>query len=265
MSNLKQDTAKRLKMSERAEVQLELHFKGFETAWLWRRKSNAGFTTLPRTLPLAMQAIDAQTKGQPAGHTLFCLWARSPDHPLLTIENPATFASEAGFFGERAVDTWRRRMKQLQKMHFIVAKDGPSGDFHYVLLLNPNVAMEYMFQTGGMQSALYARFIDRVNDIGAQRDIDGIRAHWAALQTARLAAAASPSTEAAPPPPPPPPPTIAGPTPPVANGPQLVVPAQPAPAEAPLPNIVAPGAVSQAAGAVLGVGVNPSAPVSNGG
>lgn len=191
MPTLKQDTVKRLKMSERAQQQLDLQFPGFDPVWLWRRKANAGFTTVPRTLPLAMQAIDAQTKGQPAGHTLFCLWSRSPDHPLLTIENPATFASEAGFYGERAVDTWRRRMKQLHALNFIVPKPGPSGDFHYVLLLNPNVAMEHMFRSGRMQHGLYARFIDRLNDVGAHRDVDDIRAYWAAQQAATAAASAT--------------------------------------------------------------------------
>jgi diadenosine tetraphosphatase ApaH/serine/threonine PP2A family protein phosphatase len=191
MPTLKQETVKRLKMSERAQQQLELHFPSFDPRWLWQRKANAGFTTVPRTLPLAMQAIDAQTKGQPAGHTLFCLWSRSPDHPLVTIENPATFASEAGFYGERAVDTWRRRMKQLHALNFIVPKSGPSGDFHYVLLLNPNVAMEYMYRR--MQSSLYARFIDRLNDVGAHRDVDEIRAYWAGLHAAAVPAANVPS------------------------------------------------------------------------
>lgn len=201
MATLKQDTVKRLKMSERAEQQLELHFPGFEPRWLWRRKANAGFTTLPRTLPLAMQAIDAQTKGQPAGHTLFCLWCRSPDHPLVTIENPATFASEAGFYGERAVDTWRRRMKQLHALNFIVPKPGPSGDFHYVLLLNPNAAMEHMFRSGRMQPSLYARFLDRINDVGAQRDVDEIRAFWVAQHAASAPAAATATSGPIAPPP----------------------------------------------------------------
>lgn len=122
MANQKQTATKRLKMSERAQQQLDLHFPGFPPQWLWRRKTNDGFTTLPRTLPLVMQAVDAQSKGQPAGHALFCLWARSPDHPLVTIENPATFASEAGFYGERAVDTWRRRMKRLRELNLVHPK-----------------------------------------------------------------------------------------------------------------------------------------------
>lgn len=188
MANQKQAATRRLKMSERAQQQLDLHYPGFPSQWLWRRKTNDGFTTLPRTLPLVMQAIDAQSKGQPAGHTLFCLWARSPDHPLVTIENPATFASEAGFDGERAVDTWRRRMKQLQALHFINPKRGPSGDFHYVLLINPNVAVEHMRLRGLVQDGLYARFLDRLVEVGGFGELEAVRALW--QQEAEQAAAA---------------------------------------------------------------------------
>lgn len=191
MANNKQAVTKRLKMSERAQQQLDIHFPGFAPQWLWRRKTNDGFTTLPRTLPLVMQAVDAQSKGQPAGHTLFCLWARSPDNPLVTIDNPATFASEAGFDGERAVDTWRRRMKRLQSLNFITTKRGPSGDFHYVLLLNPNVAVEYMRVQGLVQDGLYARFLDRLVEVGGYAELEAIRAFWQQAAAQNVAAASA--------------------------------------------------------------------------
>ncbi|WP_075256164.1 hypothetical protein [Herbaspirillum camelliae] len=179
MATKVQATRKRMKMAERAQQQLERHFPDFEPSWLWIRTANIGFTTLPRTLPLVMQAIDDQSKsGQPAGHTLFCLWARSPDHPLITIENPATFAAEAGYVGERAVNTWRRRMKQLVDLKLIMTKKGTSGDFHYVLLLNPNAAMEYMNECGLIQEGLYNRFRDRLDDIGAAGELSEIQSFW---------------------------------------------------------------------------------------
>lgn len=178
MANGKQATARRLKMAERAQQQMDIHFPDAASAWVWRRKTNDGYTTVPRTLPIAMQAIDAQSKGQPAGHTLFCLWARSPDHPLITIENQSTFASEAGFIGERAVDTWRRRMKRLRELMFIQTKPGPSGEFHYVLLLNPNAAVEALRSKGMVQDVLYSRFIERVIDVGAFGEIEAFREYW---------------------------------------------------------------------------------------
>ncbi|MCP3024909.1 hypothetical protein, partial [Cupriavidus basilensis] len=167
MANGKQARAKRLNMADRAEKLKTLHFPNIPEQWIWHRKTNDGYISIPRTLPIAMQAIDMKTKGQPAGHTLFCLWARSPDHAVITIENPATFAGEAGFTGTRAVDTWRRRMKKLQELEFIDAKPGTSGDFHYVLLKNPNAAMELMRTRKLVQDALYSRFEERLADIGA--------------------------------------------------------------------------------------------------
>ena len=204
MANGRQSSQKRLKMAERAQQQMALHFPGMPPVFIWHRKTNDGFTTVPRTMPIAMQAIDAQTKGSPAGHTLLCLWARSPDTPFVTIENPATFAAEAGFSGERAVDTWRKRMKALRDLWFIQSKPGPSGEFHYVLLINPNVSVEWMNRAGNVQGGLYARFIDRMMEIGAFGEIEGFRDHMdavaaaQAVEAAKAAAAASvPATEPA--------------------------------------------------------------------
>lgn len=171
MATQKQSRNRRLNMTERAKQQMEIQFPNYPDELLWHRKLNDGYATIPRTLPLAMQGIDAQSKGQPAGHTLLCLWIRAPDYPFLTIEAPATFAAEAGFEGERAVDTWRRRMRTLRDLGFIEAKKGPTGDFHYVLLLNPNVGIEKLNRAGKVQTVLYGRFRDRLIDIGAQSDI----------------------------------------------------------------------------------------------
>lgn len=190
MANLKQSGARRLKMAERAEEQRKVHFPTVPAEWLWHRKSNDGFCTIPRTLPIAMQAVDDQSKGQPAGHVLFCLWARSPDHPVVTIENPATFAAEAGFTGVRAVDTWRRRMKRLEELGFIARKAGATVDFHHVLLLNPNASVEWMRTRGWVQDDLYGRFLDRVADVGAYGDLERVRTLWA-IQAAAAAAEAA--------------------------------------------------------------------------
>lgn len=185
MANSKQSQTRRLKMSERAQQQLELHFPDVPDTLLWRRKSNDGFTTVPRPLPIAMQAIDETSKGAPAGHSLFCLWARAPDNPLVIVENPTTFAAEAGFRGERATDTWRKRMRRLREIGFIRTKPGPSGEFHFILLLNPNIAVEQMRRAGLVQDGLYGRFIARLADVGAANDWPH---HQEALATVEKAA-----------------------------------------------------------------------------
>lgn len=202
MANGKQLKARRMKMAERAAAQMALHFPDAPEVWIWHRSTNDGYSTIPRTLPIVMQVIDNKSKGQPAGHTLFCLWARSPDHPLITVENPATFAGEAGFSGVRAVDTWRRRMKSLRDLGFIATKPGISGDFHYVLLLNPNAAVEKLRCNGNVQDGLYARFIDRLAEVGAMGELEALREYWDEQnRIAEEAKKASEEAIASPPPP----------------------------------------------------------------
>jgi len=175
MANGKQASRKRLKMAERSQIQMDLHFSNYDKCFIWHRTTNDGFTTLPRTLPIVMQAIDMQSKGKPAGHTLFCLWARSPDNVVIIIENQITFAAEAGFSGERAVDTWRKRMKKLRELKCIDTKSGSSGEFHYVLLINPNASLEMMYRNGQVQKEVYARFLDRLLEVGAYGEIEEIK------------------------------------------------------------------------------------------
>lgn len=191
MANGRQARAKRMNMTERAQQQMALHFPGTPPAFIWHRKTNDGFTTIPRTMPIIMQSIDVQSKGNPAGHTLLCLWARSPDTPFVMIENPATFAAEVGFQGERAVDTWRKRMRRLRELWMIQTKPGPSGEFHYVLLMNPNAAVEWMRTQGWVQDGLYARFLDRLTEIGAFGEIEACREYWAAQRKAQEEALAA--------------------------------------------------------------------------
>lgn len=187
MANAKHSAKRRLTMAERAQQLMLVHFPNIPDALKWTRKTHDGFSTIPRTLPIAMQIIDADSKGQPAGHVLFCLWARMPDHPVITIENPSTFAADAGFLGERAVDTWRRRMKKLRELNFITTKPGASSEFYYVMLTNPNAAVEWMRNHGKVQDGLYSRFIERLPEIGAYGDIEALHAYWAALKEAEKA------------------------------------------------------------------------------
>ncbi|MES0869588.1 hypothetical protein [Pseudovibrio sp. SCP19] len=194
MANGRQAKTKRLNMVERAQQQMELHFPGTDPRHMWHRKNNDGYSTIPRTMPIIMQAVDQASKGTPPGHVLFSLWARAPDHPLLMIENQATFAAEAGFGGERAVDTWRKRMRKLQELEMISTKKGASGDFHYVLLLNPNTGVEFMYSKGLVSTDLYSRFIDRMAEIGAFGEIEGIRELWDEQRAAAAKNAGTPTS-----------------------------------------------------------------------
>jgi hypothetical protein len=175
MANAKQSIVRRMKMRERAEKQRSVLFSAIDDALLWHRLRNHGYTTIPRTMPIVMEGIDLLTKSQPAGHTYFSLWCRAPDDPLLVIESPIIFAGEAGFKGERAVDTWRRRMRALKELGFIDARPGVAGDFHYVLLLNPHMVLERLHQEKKLPESVYAKFHERMLDIGTYSEIEQAR------------------------------------------------------------------------------------------
>ncbi len=132
-------TAKKIsKGQEKAQAMRDACWPDLDEAKLWNRKKVSGFTTIPRTMPVIMNIIDTLTKNKPAGSTYFVLWCRTFDQAFLVIDNPLTLASEAGFTGERALSTWKDRMRSLVELGFIDAKEGPAGTFHYVLLFNPH-------------------------------------------------------------------------------------------------------------------------------
>jgi hypothetical protein len=132
---------------------------------LWDRKRCHGFTTTPRTLPILMNIIDSQSKNQPAGRTYFGLWARSYDEAIVIVENPMSLAAEAGFGGERAVTTWKQRMKTLSDLGFIDAHPGTTGEFHYVLIYNPHKVVWKLREQ--IPNQYFMQLIDRCAEIGA--------------------------------------------------------------------------------------------------
>ena len=89
-------------------------------------------------MPYFFRIMDELSKSKPLSTTYFALWCRLWDESgLITIKEPTLVAEEAGFSGQRAVRTWRDRMKILEKLGFIRCKPFSSNPFGYVLLLNP--------------------------------------------------------------------------------------------------------------------------------
>ena len=133
---------------------------------LWHRKRCDGYTTIPRTMPILMSIIDSLSKNRPAGRAYLGLWARAFDEALLVIENPASLAAESDFSGERAVSTWRQRMRTLKELGFIDAKPGSAGEFHYVLIFNPHRVVWKLKDR--IQEGLFRQLWERAIDIGAR-------------------------------------------------------------------------------------------------
>lgn len=70
------------------------------------------------------------------------------------------------------MDTWRKRMKRLRDLSFIISKPGPSGEYHYVFLLNPNAILEWMRRSKTLSDEIYGRFLDRLAELGPLDEID---------------------------------------------------------------------------------------------
>jgi hypothetical protein len=164
--NTVQKKKRKAKMQIKAEKLRKECWPNIKDEDLWDRLRNDGFTTMPRTMALIMEVIDSLSKNKPAGQAYFVLWCHVFYESFVTIENPLVFASETGFSGERALTTWKGRMKILQDLGFIDAKNGASGDFHYVLILNPHIVIQKL--KGQIQESLFRQIYNRALDIGAK-------------------------------------------------------------------------------------------------
>ncbi len=137
---------------------------------LWNRKSAAGFITIPRTMPLVGKILDELSEQGPLSSTYLELWCRSHDEAIVDIRSPQEHAFFSGFIGQRSVQTWTRRMKELQRLGFIETNSGASGEFNYVLLLNPHKIISKLAKEKPItlkQDSLNA-LRARLNDIGAK-------------------------------------------------------------------------------------------------
>jgi hypothetical protein len=145
----------------------------------WSRQKSDGFTTIPRTMPIILAVIDSLTKSAPAGSTYFDLWCRAFDEHLIDLKNDQEMATSAGFSGERAVYTWRRRMESLRETGFIQTV-GESRMIHAVLI-NPYKVLKQLRdrKPSHIPNDLWTALLSRMSEIGAD-DFDQLRAEEAA-------------------------------------------------------------------------------------
>lgn len=163
--------------SKISERQLKLRHQlwpSLDQKKLWLRKERAGFTTVPRTMPLILTIIDSMSKGKPLSSTYLELWCRAHDECLVTLSKQEELAFHAGFTGQRAVTTWRDRVRSLAELGFIDTKPGPSGDLSYALILNPYqiIKKHHKKSHSGISEGAYNALQQRAIDIGAD-DLDG--------------------------------------------------------------------------------------------
>ena len=164
--NTKQTKARASKMEERTLAMRDVFWPGMDEECLWDRKKAGGFTTMPRTMTYLINIIDTLTKGQPAGMTYLTIWCRLFFPGIVALASEKQMAFESGFTGERAVDTWRKRMRHLKKLGFIDYKPGTDHEFQWVLVLNPH---HVILRLGDkVQERYRAAWRDRAIEVGAK-------------------------------------------------------------------------------------------------
>jgi len=166
--NVKQRNTRAAKMKKKW-VDLRTQFwPNVETEDLWNRKEHDGFTTLPRTIPYLLQIMDdLADKGKPVSSVYLSLWCRVFDESVLEIKSVEQMAFESGFSGQRAVTTWKQRMKKLEELRFISSNAGASGEYSFVLIYNPYKIIIEHNNSGNIQQAKFNSLYARAQEIGA--------------------------------------------------------------------------------------------------
>lgn len=82
-------------------------------------------------------------------------------------------AFHTGFTGQRAVRTWKERVRKLRELGFIDVKEGPIGELSYALFWNPLHVIKRAYLKGLVSERKWQALVIRANEIGA-KDLDDI-------------------------------------------------------------------------------------------
>jgi hypothetical protein len=145
--------------------------------YLWDRSArteagykHAGFTTIPKTMPLILKIMDEMSKNHPPSATYLTLWCSTWDNCFVTLSKPREMAYASGFGGQRGEQTWAARMKRLHELHFIDIKPGDEGSLSHALIWNPHIVIRWHHehQTPGLTEASYNALLKWAINIGAK-------------------------------------------------------------------------------------------------
>lgn len=173
MSNVHEAKA----IAKKQQDQREALWPGAEP-YLWNRKTNKGFATIPKTMPLILQAMDELSKGKPLSPTYLGLWCSTWDNSMVNVGKHREMAHGAGFSGQRAEYTWTGRIDLLNELHFIDVKPGKSGRISHVLIWNPHyvIRWHHAHKTPGLVEATYNALLDKALEIGAKDMLEDVAA-----------------------------------------------------------------------------------------
>lgn len=135
-----------------------------------------GFFQPPRTLPYLLALLNHKkvSGNTDPVSTYVELLARHIDHGVVEVQSEADHAFAAGHTGERALRTWRERIRQLEEIGFIKTKAAGNSDYRYIFLVDPAVAIAKLDAKGLVpeewKAAYHARGLD-CGSISAEEDV----------------------------------------------------------------------------------------------
>lgn len=161
----------RKKLSEKRQALIEsLWGKDILSTPIWNRLKHDGYSTLPRTMPQIQMVMDKLAdKGKPVSGVYLSLWCNVFDEGFIEVKDKDRFAFESGFTGQRAVTSWLSRMRTLEKLGFIHAKEGTNGDFNFVLIINPLSVIKKIYENRP-KDVFYNALVSRMSEVGAKFD-----------------------------------------------------------------------------------------------
>lgn len=142
-----------------------------EMIWNWTESD--GFVSIPRAMPYFFRIMDECSKSKPLSSTYFALWCRCWDESMLIKNNNSSIlAGESGFSGQRAVTTWKTRIRLLEKHGFIKTAELAAEEYGYIVILNPYKVVKALYEKGNFSDdGWYNALIERAEEIKAT-DLD---------------------------------------------------------------------------------------------
>lgn len=152
---------------QRRERNREKHWPN-SSSRIWSRKTNDGFATIPRLLPLIVVLIRELSQKSDPSSVYWDLWARVYDQAFIVVKNPRELAFSSGYSGQRAVRTWTERMRELKALGFVDFKPRTGSEIGYVLMINPLHRASELHAEGRVSDDWWNAFVERAEEIGAE-------------------------------------------------------------------------------------------------
>jgi hypothetical protein len=127
-----------------------------------------GWWKAPRTLPLVLTLTrDKRITGNLDCSAVYLeLWSRDFGQGIVEIFDEAEHAFAAGYVGDRAVRSWRERVRKLAEADFLRIARKPNREIGYVLLLDPYTVVQALRDKEKIGDTWWSFFIARLQAVG---------------------------------------------------------------------------------------------------